>query len=78
MNTLSDVAATYDQWANANEAAAEGILARLDSVPEETRAYKHWLADWLIAEAVELRARAQELRNVEWCRSIEPDLADRG
>jgi hypothetical protein len=69
MNTLSDVATTYDQWASANESASEEILARLDSLPEEVRVYKHWLADWLMDEAVELRARAQELRNVEWCRS---------
>jgi len=69
MNTLSDVAATYDEWANANQAAAEDIRARLDSVPEESRGYKRWVADWLTAEAVELRARAAELRNVEWCRS---------
>jgi len=69
VNTLSNVAATYDEWANANEVAAEDILARLDSVPEEIRDYKHSLADWLTAEAVELRTRAAELRNVDWFRS---------
>jgi len=63
MNTLSD-AATYDEWANANEAAAEQILKRLDSVSEEIRGSKRLLADWLMAEAVELRSRAEELRNM--------------
>jgi hypothetical protein len=63
MNTLSD-AATYDEWANANEAAAEQILMRLDSIPEEIRSSKRLLADWLMAEAVELRSRAEELRNM--------------
>jgi hypothetical protein len=62
VKTLSDIAATYDGWANANQAAAEEILARLDSIPDETRDYKRWLADWLTAEAMELRARAAELR----------------
>jgi hypothetical protein len=69
MNTLSNVAATYDEWANANQSAAADILSRLDSVPEESRGYKRWIADWLTAEAAELRSRAEELRNVEWCRS---------
>jgi len=69
MNMLSDVAARFDEWASANEAEAEEILAHLDSFPEEKRAYRQRLADWIMAEAVEFRARSHDLRYVEWCHS---------
>jgi len=70
VKTLSDVAASYDQWADANQAAAEDILARLDSVSDEIRDCKRRLAEWFLGEAAELRARAAELRNVNCCHSV--------
>ena len=68
MRTLSDVAAIHDEQAKANESVAGEILSGLDSVGEEIREHKRWLADWLTADAVELRARAEEVRKVDWCR----------
>ena len=70
MKTLTDVAASYDEWASVNEATAEEILTSLDSFAEDIRGYKRWRADWLTAEALELRARATDLRRLERRRSI--------
>jgi hypothetical protein len=64
MNSLSDMAARYDEWAKAHEATAKDILACLDSFAEGIRENQRWRADWLTAEAAELRARAAQLREV--------------
>jgi len=69
MKSLSDVAASYDEWAKANEATAEEILGSIDSFATEVRENQRWRAGWLTAEAAGLRARAAELRNVERRRS---------
>jgi hypothetical protein len=69
MKTLSDLAAGFDDQAKANETMAEEILDRLDSAPEHFRQSRRWHADWLIAEAARLRARAAELRGDAWRRS---------
>jgi hypothetical protein len=70
MKSLSDVAASYDERALANEATAEQILACLDAFAAELQESQRWRAGWLTADAAELRARAAELRQVERCRSI--------
>ena len=70
MKSLSDVAASYDERALANEATAEQILSCLDSFAAEIRENQRWRAGWLTADAAELRARAAELRQVERCRSL--------
>jgi hypothetical protein len=71
MKSLSDVAASYDERAKANEATAEEILACLDSFAAEIRETQRWRAGWLTADAAELRARAAQLRQVERRRSID-------
>lgn len=65
MKTLSDVAASYDECAQANEATAEQILACLDSFAAEIRDTQRRHASWLTGDAAELRSRAAELRTVE-------------
>ena len=65
MKTLSDVAASYEEWAAANEATAEEILAGLNSCAIEIRENQRSHASWLSAEAAELRERAAEFRNIE-------------
>jgi hypothetical protein len=65
MKTLSDVAASYDEWAETNEATAEEILAGLDSCAVDIRENQRCHASLLSAEAVELRDRAAEFRNIE-------------
>jgi hypothetical protein len=70
MKSLSELADIYEEWARANEATAEEIQVRLDVVSEEIRNDKRWLADWLTADAVELRTIAAELRGTEWRVSI--------
>jgi hypothetical protein len=64
MNSLSDMAALYDEWATAHEATAKDILACLDSFAVGIRENQRWRADWLTADAAELRARAAQLREV--------------
>ena len=70
MKTLSDVAANYDEQAKANEDMAEEILDHIDTAPAELRQNQRWHAGWLMAEAARLRARAAELRSLEWRRSL--------
>src|SRR5262245_1479105 len=65
MKTLSDVATTYEDWAQANEASADEILACLDSVAIDIQENHRHRASLLTAEAEELRAKAEELRNVD-------------
>jgi hypothetical protein len=70
MKSLSDVAASYDEWARSNEATAEEILTSIESFATEIRENQRWRADWLTAEAAGFRARAAELRKVERRRSV--------
>ena len=70
MKTLSDVAASYEEQAKANEILAEEILARAHFFPAEVRENQRWRAGWLMAEAARLRARAAELRRIESCQSM--------
>ena len=65
MKSLSEIAALYDEWANANEVSVEKILVSLDSFADDVREHQQRRANWLTAEAVTLRAKAIELRTVE-------------
>ena len=65
MKSLSEIAALYDDWANANEVSVEEILVGLDSFADDVREHQRRRADWLTAEAIALRAKALELRTVE-------------
>jgi hypothetical protein len=65
MKSLSEIAALYDQWANANETCVEEILVDLDSFADDVREHQRRRADWLTAEATTLRAKAVELRTIE-------------
>jgi hypothetical protein len=69
MKSLSELASRYDEWANANQVTAEEMLAGLDSMAVEVREDRRWRADWMTAEAAELRSRAAELRKIERRRS---------
>jgi hypothetical protein len=71
MKSLSELAARYDEWANVKQVTAEEILAGLDSMAVEVRDERRWRADWMTAEAAELRARAAELRKIERRRSTD-------
>jgi len=65
MKSLSELAAIYDRWAKANEATAEEILSRLDSLPSDIRQQQQWRASHIKSEAAALKIRAQELRDLE-------------
>jgi hypothetical protein len=65
MRSLSDLADTYEQWATANQARAEEILACQDSYAYEVREHQLWRASQLVAEAAALRKRATEVRKLE-------------
>jgi hypothetical protein len=65
MKTLSDVAASYEEWAETNEATAEEILVCLDSCAVDIRENQRYRASLLSAEAVELRDRAAEFRKMQ-------------
>jgi len=65
MKSLSELAAIYERWANANEATAEEILARLDSLPGNIQQQQRWRASQVKAEAAALKKRAAELRDLE-------------
>lgn len=65
MKSLSELAAIYDRWAEANEATAEEILARLDSLPSNIQQQQRWRASHIKSEAAALKIRAQELRDLE-------------
>ena len=69
MKSLSDLAARYDEWAEANQASAEDLLRFSDSSAREIQEHQRWRASWLMASAAELRVRAAELRKIEYRRS---------
>jgi hypothetical protein len=58
MNSLSDLAARYDEW-------AEALLTCLDPLAGGIQEHQHWRASWVMASAAELRARAADLRKIE-------------
>jgi len=65
MKSLSELAAIYEKWATANEATAEEILSRLESLPVDIQQRQRWRASQVKAEASALKIRAKELRNLE-------------
>src|SRR5215831_19655573 len=65
MKSPSELAATYERWANANEATAEEMLARLDSLPVDIQQQQRWRANQIMADAAALKIRAQELRDLD-------------
>ena len=65
MKSLSELADVYEKWATANEATAEEILSRLDSLPGEAQQQQRWRASQVKAEAAALKIRAKELRDLD-------------
>ena len=65
MKSLSDLAAHYDGCAQANEVRAEMILACMEAFAIEIRERQRVRAEWLTAEALELRAKAAAIRKLE-------------
>jgi hypothetical protein len=76
VKSISNLAEKYEECANANEAAAEAILASLVSFSLESQERQSQRADWLIAEATAMRAKAVELRRIGTAMSSE-QRADR-
>ena len=62
MKSLSELADSYDECAKAHEATAEMILVGVTSYALGFREHQCERADWLMAEATGLRARAANLR----------------
>jgi len=65
MKSLSELADIYERWANANEATAEEILSRMDSLPAKVQEQQRWRTNQIKAEAAALKKRAAELRNLD-------------
>jgi len=65
MKSLSELAGVYEKWATANEATAEEILSRLDSLPAKIQEQQRWRASHVKAEAAALKIRAKELRDLD-------------
>jgi hypothetical protein len=72
MKSLSELADIYERWANANEATAEEILARLDSLPGNVQQQQRWRASQVKAEAAALKKRAAELRDLDGGKVFHP------
>ena len=70
MKSLSELADVYEKWATANEATAEEILSRLDSLPGEAQQQQRWRASQVMVEAAALKKRAGELRKLEQRRAM--------
>jgi len=62
MKSLTDLANSYDECAKGHEDAAEMILVGVASYALGIRERQYERADWLMAEATGLRARAANLR----------------
>ena len=62
MRSLSDLAASYEEWAAKHETTAAVIMSDIDSIAVEIRDQRRQRASRLSAEAAELRMRAAELR----------------
>jgi hypothetical protein len=65
MKSFSEIADIYEEWANADEAMAEMILADFPSSATEVERDKRDRASRLTAEATALRDDALELRKIE-------------
>ena len=65
MKSLSELADIYQNWASANEARADEILAAQDSYAYEIREFQLERASQLMDEAACLRKRASKLRELE-------------
>jgi hypothetical protein len=65
MKSLSELADIYQNWASANEARADEILAAQDSYAYEVREFQLERASQLMDEAACLRKRALKLRELE-------------
>jgi len=65
MKSLSELADIYQDWATANEARADEILAAQDSYAYEVREHQLERASQLMDEAAFLKKRAAELRKLE-------------
>jgi hypothetical protein len=65
MKSLSELADIYQNWATANEARADEILAAQDSFDYEVREYQLERASQLLDEAASLKKRAAKLRQLE-------------
>jgi hypothetical protein len=65
MQSLSLLADTHEKWATANEATAEEILTRLDTLPGNIQEQQRWRASQVKAEAAALKIRAKELRDLD-------------
>lgn len=66
MKSLSELAAIYEKWATANEAAAEELLGCVDSLlTEQLQEQQRWRASQLRADAAALKIRAKDLRELE-------------
>jgi hypothetical protein len=64
LKSLSELADIYHNWATANEARADGILAAQNSYAFEVREYQLERASQLMDEAASLRKRAARLREL--------------
>src|SRR5437899_2735839 len=65
MKSLSELAAIYECWANANEATAEEILTRLDTLSVNIQEQQRWRASQVMADAEALKIRAKQLRELD-------------
>ena len=65
MKSLSELADSYEKWANENEARSGEILAAQDSYAYEVREHQLWRAEHLRADAAALKKRAAERRKLE-------------
>ena len=66
MKSLLNLAASYEDWASKYEAAAEAILARIDSLDAAIRDHELERADQMTAEATTLRTQAAEIRKARF------------
>ena len=65
MKSFSEIADIYEEWAKADEATAEMILADFTSSATEAGQDQRERASWLTAEATALKDNASELRKIE-------------
>ena len=65
MKSFSEIADIYEEWAKADEATAERILADFGSSATEVARHQREHANWLTAEATTLKDNASELRKID-------------
>jgi len=76
--SFSDIAASYDAWAVAAETEAEEILASMDACAIEVQSDRRCRATNLMAEALEFKERAEELRKLAFVTGIRIDVDREG